>query len=241
VSEAGKVERDDVIVVAQRLVDRLPADRGLSDPVQQDQWLTRSGSMMGEIVEGGRSQAGRDECLLVVGGGDGFRAPSPVQVPPPAALFPRWACGWPVTRASRQSGTSFSVPWQLPGPRPRPFRARRRDPLAISSTQLASQERCRAGPSCRRRVGFRAEGLGRVSVATLHNVGEVLRLSVGPGPRPTRAEVATQPVRPVPRSTACSECAPQSRPGVTGLPASVLCGTAYAHRHQLGVIKPGRY
>jgi hypothetical protein len=83
VSEAGKVERDDVIVVAQRLVDRLPADRGLSDPVQQDQWLTRSGSMMGEIVEGGRSQAGRDECLLVVGGGG--RLQGTVTCPSPTA------------------------------------------------------------------------------------------------------------------------------------------------------------
>jgi hypothetical protein len=65
VSEAGKVERDDVIVVAQCLVDRLPADRGLSDPVQQDQGLTRSGSMMGEVVEGGRRHAGRDEISSV--------------------------------------------------------------------------------------------------------------------------------------------------------------------------------
>ena len=64
-SEAGKVERDDVIVVAQRLVDRLPADRGLSDPVQQDQWLACSGSMVGEVVEGGRRRAGRDEISLV--------------------------------------------------------------------------------------------------------------------------------------------------------------------------------
>ena len=31
VSEAGEVEGDDVIVVAEGLVDRLPADRGLSD------------------------------------------------------------------------------------------------------------------------------------------------------------------------------------------------------------------
>ena len=46
-------------------MDRLPADRGLSDPVQQDQWLTRSGSMMGEVIEGGGRQAGRDEISLV--------------------------------------------------------------------------------------------------------------------------------------------------------------------------------
>jgi hypothetical protein len=124
------------------------------------------------------------------------------------------------------------------GTRPRPFR-RRRDSQPIGSTQCASQERCRAGRSCRRRVGFRPEGLGRVSAATRHNVGEVLRLSVGPGPRPTHAEVATQPVRPVPRSTACSECAPESRPGVASLPASVLCGTTHAHRHQLGSFTPG--
>jgi hypothetical protein len=65
VSEAGKVERDDVVVVAQRLVDRLPADSGLSYPVQQDQWLARSGPMMGEIVGGGRRQAGRDGVSLV--------------------------------------------------------------------------------------------------------------------------------------------------------------------------------
>jgi len=60
VSEAGKIERDDVVVVAQCLVDRLPADRGLSDSVQQDQWLTRSGSMMGEAVEVG---AGRRDAM----------------------------------------------------------------------------------------------------------------------------------------------------------------------------------
>jgi hypothetical protein len=39
------------------------------------------------------------------------------------------------------------------------------------STQLASQERCRAGPSCDRRVGFRPESLGRVSAATLQMSG----------------------------------------------------------------------
>jgi hypothetical protein len=61
VSEAGKVEGDDVVVVAQCLVDRLPADRGFSYPVEQDQRLARSGSMMGEILRGGRRQAGCDD------------------------------------------------------------------------------------------------------------------------------------------------------------------------------------
>ena len=79
-SEAGKVERDDVVVVAQCLVDRLPADRGLSDPVQQDQWLTRSGSMMGEVVEGGRRQAGREDVSSV-----GERLQSTVPRPTPTA------------------------------------------------------------------------------------------------------------------------------------------------------------
>lgn len=60
-SEAGEVERDDVVVVAQCLVDRLPADSGFSHPVEQDQWLARSGSVMGEVVGGGRRQAGLDD------------------------------------------------------------------------------------------------------------------------------------------------------------------------------------
>jgi hypothetical protein len=68
VSEAGKVERNDVVVVVEGMVDWSPADSGFSDPVEQDQWLTRSGSMLGELVGGGRSQVGGDECLLVVGG-----------------------------------------------------------------------------------------------------------------------------------------------------------------------------
>jgi hypothetical protein len=61
VAEAGKVERDHVVVVAEGMVDRLPADSGFSHPVEQDEWLARSGSMMGEIVGGGRRQAGRDD------------------------------------------------------------------------------------------------------------------------------------------------------------------------------------
>ena len=56
-------------------MDRLPADSRLSYPVQQDQRLARSGSVMGEIVEGGRSQAGRDDVSLV--GRNGFRAQNP--------------------------------------------------------------------------------------------------------------------------------------------------------------------
>ena len=59
-------------------MDRLPADRGLSDPVQQDEWLTRSGSMVGEVVEGGRRQAGRDEISSV-----GERLQSTVICPTP--------------------------------------------------------------------------------------------------------------------------------------------------------------
>ena len=45
VSEAGKVDRDDVVVLAQLVVDRSPADHGLSHPVEQDEWLARSSSM----------------------------------------------------------------------------------------------------------------------------------------------------------------------------------------------------
>jgi hypothetical protein len=48
----------------------LPADSGLSYPVQQDQRLARSGPMMGESVGGGRRQAGRDDVSLVRA--DGF-------------------------------------------------------------------------------------------------------------------------------------------------------------------------
>ena len=63
-SEAGEVHRDDVVVVAQCLVDRLPADHRLSYPVEQDQWVTRSGPMTGKTV-GGRRQAGCDDGSLV--------------------------------------------------------------------------------------------------------------------------------------------------------------------------------
>ena len=44
-------------MVAEGLVDRSPADRGLADPVQEDQWLAGTGPMMGELVGGGRRQA----------------------------------------------------------------------------------------------------------------------------------------------------------------------------------------
>jgi hypothetical protein len=66
-SEAGEVHRDDVVVVAQCLVDRLPADSGFSHPVEQDEWLACSGSVMGEIVGGGRRQAGHDDVSLLGG------------------------------------------------------------------------------------------------------------------------------------------------------------------------------
>jgi hypothetical protein len=65
-SEAGKVERDDV-VVAECLTDGLPADSGFSDSVQQDQWLARSGSMMGERVGVGADR--RDAMLSPRRGG----------------------------------------------------------------------------------------------------------------------------------------------------------------------------
>jgi hypothetical protein len=195
VSEAGKVERDDVVVVAQRLVDRLPADSGLSYPVQQDQWLARSGPMMGEIVGGGRRQAGRDDVSLVGRTASEHRDLSnshrQPHYSPDGGL---WVAGHSSVETIRDQ---LQRAMAAAGTRPRPFRARRRDPLVIARRRSPVRNGCRAGPSCRRRVGFRPEGLGRVSVATLHNVGEVLRLSVGPGPRPTRAEVATQPVRPV--------------------------------------------
>jgi hypothetical protein len=64
-SEAGKVDRDDLVVVAQRLTDGLPADHRPSDPMQQDQWLTPSGPMPGKLMGGGRRQAGRDDGSLV--------------------------------------------------------------------------------------------------------------------------------------------------------------------------------
>jgi hypothetical protein len=150
-------------------VDRLPANRRLSDSVQQDQWLTRSGSIstMGEVVEDGRRQAGRDEVSSWWG-----RLQSIGTRPTPTAnrSIPRM-CLWVAGHSSVET-----------------IRDQLRRAIAAGRIQ--------------------PESLGRVSVATLHNVGEVLRLSVGPGPRPTRAEVATQPVRSVPRSTACSSALP---------------------------------
>jgi hypothetical protein len=95
---------EDVIVVAECRVDWLPADRGLSDPVQQDQWLAGSGSMLGELVGGGRRQAGRDGGSSVGGMASERRDLSnshrqPRQ--PHCSLG--GACGRPVTRASRHS------------------------------------------------------------------------------------------------------------------------------------------
>jgi len=66
-------------------VDRLPADSGLSYAVQQDQRLAGSGSMLGELVGGGRRQAERDDVSS--SWGNGFKAPSAVQLRPRAALF----------------------------------------------------------------------------------------------------------------------------------------------------------
>jgi hypothetical protein len=118
-AEAGKVEQDDIVVVAEGLEDRLPADRGLSDPVEQDQWLARSGPMMGEIVEGGRSQAGRDDVSLV--GRNGFRAAKSVQLPRGAALFPRRGeearSAADQLDAARQSGTVAGLGHPVAGDR----------------------------------------------------------------------------------------------------------------------------
>ena len=142
-SEAGKVERDDVVGVAQCLVDRLPADRPLSDSVQQDQWLTRSGSMMGEIVEGGgRRQAGRDEISLV-----GGRLQSTVTRPTPTAnrSIPRmclWVAGHSsvetirdqVQRAIAAAGTPSET---LPGEEVRSMSVARRSSPAWNCAGLA--------------------------------------------------------------------------------------------------------
>ena len=193
--EAGKVERDDLVVVAQCLTDGLPADSGLSDPVQQDQWLARSGSMMGEIVGSGRSQAGRDECLLVVGGR--LLSTETRSTPTASRTIPQmglWVAGHSSVETMRdQLERAMAAAGTVGDPSGREVRS-----ISDRSSQCASLERCRAGPSCGRRVGFRSEGLGRVSAATLQMSGRFSGLSVGPGPRPTRAEVATQPVRPVP-------------------------------------------
>jgi hypothetical protein len=111
--------------------------------------------------------ARRDAMMSPRRGGNGFRAPSPVQLPPPAALFPRWACGWPVTRGSRQSETSLSAPWQLPGPVGDP--SGRGGAIHWRSLVAVHQPGTVAGlvGPVAGGVGFRAEGLGRVSVATL--------------------------------------------------------------------------
>jgi hypothetical protein len=61
VSEAGKVDRDDVVVLAQLVVDRSPADHGLSHPVEQDQRLAHSGAMTSKVVGGEGRQLGRDD------------------------------------------------------------------------------------------------------------------------------------------------------------------------------------
>jgi hypothetical protein len=177
-------------------------------------------------------------CLL----GRGERLESAVTSPTPAESCPipqtgLWVAGHSRVETIRDS---FSAPEQLPG-RPRPCRARRRDPLAIARRRSPVRNGCRAGPSCRRRVGLRPEGLGRVSVATLHNVGEVLRLSVGPGPRPTRAEVATQPVRP--RSPLHSVLGVRSR--IQARRCQPAGGRALWHRARppspARVIEPGRH
>ena len=67
VSEAGKVDRDDVVVLAQLVVDRSPADHRLSHPVEQDEWLARSSSMTGKTVGRGPRQSGRDDVSSLGG------------------------------------------------------------------------------------------------------------------------------------------------------------------------------
>ena len=63
-SEAGKVERDDLVVFAQRVVNRPPADHRLSYPMEQDQRLAPSRPIMGELAGSGRRQAGSDDVSL---------------------------------------------------------------------------------------------------------------------------------------------------------------------------------
>ena len=65
--------------------------------------------------------------------------------------------------------------------------------------------------------------------------------SAGPSPRPACVEVARQPVRPVPRSTACSECAPILGRAFAACRVGVLSDSAHAHHHPARVIKPGRH
>ena len=85
------------------------------------------------------------------------------------------------------------------------------------STQLASQERVPAGPSCDRRVGFRPESLGRVSAATLQMSGRYSGCRWDQVLVPHVRRLPHSRSAPIPRSTACSECAPESRPSVAGL------------------------
>jgi hypothetical protein len=67
-------------------------------------------------------------------------------------------------------------------------------------------------------------------------VGEVLRRSAGPSPRPARAEVARQPVRPVPPLHSVFGVRSLSRHRLCGLPVIVLWGTAHAYHHPARVI-----
>jgi hypothetical protein len=82
VSEAGKIDRDDVVVLAQRVVNRSPADHGLSYPVEQDERLAHPGAMASKVVGGEGRRLGRDDVSSV-----GWTAPERADNP---ASFLSW-------------------------------------------------------------------------------------------------------------------------------------------------------
>ena len=158
-----------------------------------------------------------------------LRALRPVQLPPPAALFPRRACGWPVTRASRQCGTSLSA-WQLPG-LSETFRGRRS--ISDRSSQCASLNGAGLGRPVWSEGWIPVRGFRPSFGGYLQMSGRFSGLLAGTrSSSHTCGGCHTAGPPPFPRSTACSQCAPN--PGRARLLASVLGGTARAHCNYSG-------
>ena len=172
--------------------------------------------------------------------GDGFRAPSPVQLPPPATLFPDVLVGGrslerrddPGPASARHSSCRNAV----------------RDPCGRGGAihwrllDAARQSGTVPGwPSCRRKVGLRPESLGRVSAATLRMSGRYSGCRWD--------QVLVPHVRRLPHSRSVPFPAPQRVRSALPNPGQALpacrraCSVApqHAHRHQLGVLQPGRH
>ena len=129
----------------------------------------RSGSMMGEVVEGGgRGQAGRDESSSCWGTASEHRHPSNSHRRP--HYSPDGLVGGrslerrddPGPASARHSSCRNAV--RDPCGRGGAIHWRSLDPARQSGTVPG-------WPSCRRKVGFRPESLGRVSAATLRMSG----------------------------------------------------------------------